>query len=169
VPDAGNIAAVEASTLCLLNEQRAAAGLKAVKTNSVLQNAATAYSRSMVASVFFSHTGADGSQPLDRIRATGYIPRLGTWAIGENLAWGASVRATPRAIMTAWMDSPGHRANILTKEYDEVGVGVVPGVPVAGVTLPGATYTNEFGFRKPAAQPKPKPRPKPRPTRRPRR
>ena len=67
----------------------------------------------MVDHQYFAHEGRDGSQPAERIRATGYLSGGGAWRIGENLAWGTGDLATPRAIMAAWMHSPGHRANIL--------------------------------------------------------
>src|SRR5919107_1385530 len=63
--------------------------------------------------------------------------------VGENLAWGQGNLATPRAIAVAWMNSPGHRHNILQPEFTEIGVGIVPGTP--GDATWGATYTTDFG------------------------
>ena len=66
--------------------------------------------------------------------------------IGENLAWGTLSLATPRAIVAAWLASPGHLANILEARYLETGIGVSPAVPVlAERRRPGATYAQEFG------------------------
>ena len=65
-------------------------------------------------------------------------------AIGENLAWGTGALATPASIMQAWMNSPGHRENILDPEYREIGIGVVAGNP-STATGAGATYANAFG------------------------
>ncbi|HET8952653.1 MAG TPA: CAP domain-containing protein, partial [Solirubrobacteraceae bacterium] len=84
-----------------------------------------------------------GETMVDRIMASRYAsPRLG-WALGENLAWGTGTLATPRAIMKAWMDSPGHRANVVKRAYREIGLGIVIGVPSDRDN--GATYTADFG------------------------
>jgi hypothetical protein len=64
--------------------------------------------------------------------------------LGENLAWGTGGLATPGAIMQAWMNSPGHRENILNPDFREVGIGVVAGNPAAADGY-GATYATEFG------------------------
>ena len=83
----------------------------------------------MVEHLYFSHAGRDGSQPAERIRASGYLSSGGSWRIGENLAWGTGELAPPKAIMAAWMNSAGHRANILQPAYREIGFGVLAGNP----------------------------------------
>jgi uncharacterized protein YkwD len=76
-----------------------------------------------------SHTGSDGSSPGDRITRAGY-----TWsAYGENVAYGY---ATPEQVMNGWMNSPGHRANILNCSFKEIGVGLAQ---------PGSYWTQDFG------------------------
>ena len=68
------------------------------------------------------------------------------YVIGENLAWGTYTLATPQAIVSAWIASPGHLANILESRYRETGIGVEPAVPESlGEGNPGATYAQEFG------------------------
>jgi uncharacterized protein YkwD len=107
------------------------------------RRAALGHSADMVKRGFFEHTTPDGETMVDRITAARYVsPRVG-WAIGENLAWGTGRLATPRAIMKAWMDSPGHRANVVKRAYRELGIGVVIGVP--SDRGHGATYTADFG------------------------
>jgi uncharacterized protein YkwD len=97
----------------------------------------------MVSRGFFEHTTPSGVTMVDRIMATRYAsPRVG-WAFGENLAWGTGSLATPRSIMKAWMDSPGHRTNVVRRAYREIGIGVVTGVPSDRDA--GATYTADFG------------------------
>ena len=98
----------------------------------------------MVDHQYFAHDGRNGSQPADRIRAAGYLSSGGAWRIGENLAWGTGDLATPRSIMSAWMHSAGHRANILMPQYRQVGFGVIAGNP-NGRDGSGATYVTEFG------------------------
>jgi uncharacterized protein YkwD len=81
---------------------------------------------------------------VDRILHSGYVRPDRGWMIGENLEWGTGRLATPRGAMRAWMDSPGHRANVLKPGYDELGVGISLGTPTAANPT-GATYTVDFG------------------------
>ncbi|MGW6965571.1 CAP domain-containing protein [Streptomyces zaomyceticus] len=114
----------------LVNVERAAAGCKALTVDADLTEAAQDYTDDMAATGNFSHTGTDGSQPQDRIEATGY-----TWSrSGENIAKGQTDAA---AVMDAWMHSPGHRANILNCGFTEIGVGVS--------TDGGPWWTQDFG------------------------
>jgi uncharacterized protein YkwD len=146
MPSTSGAAAARDATLCLVNAERTSRGLRALNDNSRLDKAATGYSREMVAHHFFDHVSPAGTDIVDRLRRVRYItPRI-SWAIGENIAWGEGTDATPDAIVEAWMNSPGHRANILSHSFREAGVGVAPGLPVGG-GQPGATYTLDFGRR----------------------
>jgi uncharacterized protein YkwD len=143
VPAAGNLTQVASATLCLLNDERAAAGLHPLTVAQGLTQPSASYSARMVAESFFAHVAPDGATLTDRLEASGYIDPDGDWTVGENLAWGQGDLGTPRNITIAWMNSPGHRANILTGEFTEVGLGIVPGTP--GDPSWGATYTTDFG------------------------
>jgi uncharacterized protein YkwD len=143
-PDATNLPTISDATFCLLNAERASRGLTALKPDRQLQRAALAHGGDMVSHGYFAHEGRDGSEPAERIRSTGYLSGGGAWRIGENLAWGTGDLATPRAIMAAWMHSPGHRANILQPQYRQIGFGVIAGNPNADDGA-GATYVTEFG------------------------
>ena len=143
VPTSGTIAVAAQATLCLLNNERAAAGLHPLTEAPGLTQPSAAYSARMVTENFFAHVAPDGATLTDRLEANGYIDPDGDWTVGENLAWGQGDLATPRNITIAWMNSPGHRANILTGEFTEVGLGIVPGTP--GDPSWGATYTTDFG------------------------
>ena len=144
-PTNANEGAVRAAILCLHNQIRADRRLPLLRENARLRRAATAHSSDMVSRGFFEHTTPNGVTMVDRIMASRYAsPRVG-WAFGENLAWGTGGLATPRAIMKAWMDSPGHRANVVKRTYREIGIGVVSGNPSTGGD--GATYATEFGRR----------------------
>jgi uncharacterized protein YkwD len=143
VPAAGNLAQVGQATLCLLNNERAAARLRPLAYSAALTQPSAAYSTRMVSEDFFAHESPDGTTLESRLTAAGYISPDGDWFVGENLAWGQGNLATPRAIAVAWMNSPGHRHNILQPEFTEVGVGIVPGTP--GDATWGATYTTDFG------------------------
>jgi uncharacterized protein YkwD len=143
VPDASNLTQVGQATLCLLNTERAAQGLRPVAETPGLTQPSRAYSARMVAESFFAHESPDGGTLVDRLTSAGYIAPDGDWTVGENIAWGQGPLSTPRSIVAAWMASPGHRKNILTGEYTEIGLGVVTGTP--GDTSWGATYTTDFG------------------------
>jgi uncharacterized protein YkwD len=142
-PSADNEAVVRAAILCLHNQIRVERGLPALRENAKLRKAAVGHSNDMVSRRFFEHTAPGGATMVDRIFASRYVPRNAGWALGENLAWGTGSLATPRGIMRAWMDSPGHKANILKRAYREIGIGVVRGIPSGDNG--GATYTADFG------------------------
>jgi uncharacterized protein YkwD len=143
VPTAATIAEASQATLCLLNDERAAAGLHPVAETPGLTQPSAAYSARMVAEDFFAHVSPDGGSLVDRLTAARYIAPDGDWTVGENIAWGQGDLGTPRSIMIAWMNSPGHRHNILTGEFDEIGIGIALGTP--GDPTWGATYTTDFG------------------------
>jgi uncharacterized protein YkwD len=143
-PSAETLAPMAEATLCLVNGERADRGLAPLTANARLADAATAYAQDLVAGQYFSHTGRDGSGVLERIKRSGYVPRGTAYVLGENLAWGSGALATPGAIVNAWMNSPGHRDNILNPDFREIGVGIVSGNPRSADGR-GATYTTHFG------------------------
>lgn len=132
------------ATLCLLNRVRARHGLPAFHLNAQLSHAARRHSRDMVRHRYFAHDSRNGRSPFDRMRATHYVPRAASWWLGENIGWGSGSLAEPIAMVRAWMHSPPHRANILSRHFRDIGIGIVPGAPVGGG---GATYTTDFGRR----------------------
>ena len=109
--------AYEAQVITLTNAQRATAGCGALRTDSRLIVAARAHSNDMVAQKFFSHTGSNGSTFVTRLAQAGYT----SGASAENIAWGYP---TPNEVVTGWMNSAGHRANILDCSSVAVGVGL---------------------------------------------
>jgi uncharacterized protein YkwD len=90
---------------------------------------------------------AGGGSFIDRIRRTGYLRHARRWTVGENLAWGTHRSSAPRAITTMWMNSPGHRANILSPSFREVGIGLALGAPGANGGS-AAPYATEFGGKR---------------------
>jgi uncharacterized protein YkwD len=147
MPAAGNLPVIRAAVLCLHNKERAQRGLAPLKENAKLRKAAKGHSDNMVAQHFFDHTAPDGSDMVDRILGTGYASGQG-WSLGENIAWGTGNLATAREIHDAWMHSPGHKANILRRQFREIGIGIAVGAPVDAGGLDGATYTADFGVRR---------------------
>jgi uncharacterized protein YkwD len=100
----------------LTNEERAKYGLPALANDAQLTQAAQGHAEDMALNNYFDHTGLDGLTPWDRITAAGYI-----WnACGENIAAGFSDAAS---VVNAWMNSEGHRANILDIIFCDIGVG----------------------------------------------
>jgi uncharacterized protein YkwD len=133
------------ATLCTLNAERARHGLPRLRLNKKLSAAARRHARDMVRRDYFAHDSLGGGSFVDRIRRSGYLRGASRWSVGENLAWGSHERSTPRAITAMWMNSAGHRANILSPAFREVGIGLALGAPDA--SGPAATYATEFGFK----------------------
>ncbi|MBM9503901.1 CAP domain-containing protein [Actinacidiphila acididurans] len=126
-----DVTAARATILSLVNQQRATAGCGPLTADSALNELAQNFSEDMAARGFFDHTDPDGNTPWDRAKKLG-ITGLG----GENIARG---QADAQAVMDAWMNSPGHRANILNCDFKTLGVGVHFG---AG----GPWWTQDFGY-----------------------
>ncbi|WP_410536223.1 CAP domain-containing protein [Streptomyces sp. KL2] len=131
LPSLDEETAAEAEVLRLVNLERAEAGCQPVTADPELAELAGEFSQDMATRGFFSHTSPNGDTPWDRAEAAG-IDNLG----GENIARG---QADARAVMDAWMDSPGHRANILNCDYRTLGVG-------AHFAEGGPWWTQNFGF-----------------------
>ena len=147
-PSTSNVDAVQHSTLCLLNEERVMRGMRRLRGNETLERVATAYTRRMVSDGFFDHVAPGGSTMLGRVRATSYLRGARGWALGENLAWGTGSLATPVKTVEAWMNSEGHRRNILDRSFKEIGIGITLGAPVeVSAAQVAATYATEFGAR----------------------
>jgi uncharacterized protein YkwD len=106
----------EQQVVALTNEARAANGCPALANNDKLHAAALGHSEDMFENDYFSHTGVDGSSMTDRIERQGYSWRR----LAENIAFG---HRTPSAVVDGWMNSSGHRANILNCDLAEIGVG----------------------------------------------
>jgi len=141
-PSSASLKKIERATHCLINKQRGRRGVNKLERSAKLDQAAVGHSRDMAAKNFFSHDGVGGSL-VDRIDHTGYLASSG-WTVGENIAWGSGERATPGAIVKAWMNSPGHRDNILRSSFKDIGIGVARGAPTGGVD-DAAVYTTDFG------------------------
>jgi uncharacterized protein YkwD len=148
-PSAQNLDRVRAATLCLVNRERAGQGEAPLSPDAAIARAAQAHTEDMASGDYFDHVGPGGDTPLSRLRGSGYIysSRIG-YELGENIGWGTLWLATPRAMVAAWMASPGHRANILDARYRDTAIGVSPH-PIASLAngQAGAIYTQDFGVR----------------------
>ena len=136
------------ATLCELNSERSRFGLRRLKLNRRLARAARKHARDMARRNYFSHDTLGGGSFVDRIRREGYLRGAHTWYVGENLAWGTRGSSRPRVIMRMWMNSPGHRANILNGSFREIGIGVAYDSPMPGGGRPAGTYATDFGSRR---------------------
>lgn len=146
VPTAATLKRTQTATLCLLNRERRHHGLKKLRAQRQLTKVARAFAKRMVKERFFDHVAPDGSTFDRRIKRSGYVAKARRYWLAENIAWGTEKLATPAEIVDSWMHSPGHRANILTPRFRDIGVGIAPGAPEAtdGDTR-AATYATEFG------------------------
>jgi uncharacterized protein YkwD len=127
----GAIGPAAAEVVRLVNVARAAAGCGVLRVDSRLTTAARLHSEDMARQGYFSHTSLDGRTPWDRMEAQGYAA-----GSGENIAAG---HATAAAVMDGWMNSPGHRANILDCASRAIGVGLGYGGAY------GTYWTQDFG------------------------
>jgi uncharacterized protein YkwD len=125
-----------ARVLDLTNAERANAGLAPLALSPELQDAAQSYSQVLASSGCFAHTCGPVPDFVDRDAAAGYD---GWTSIGENIAAGYP---TPEDVVAGWMASPGHRANILSPNFTEIGIGLS-----AGAAPYGSFWTQEFGSR----------------------
>ncbi|MEC0171966.1 CAP domain-containing protein [Paenibacillus graminis] len=116
VSDATGTAAFTQQIVTLVNKERAAAGLSPVSALASLNKVAAAKATDMRANNYFSHTSPTYGSPFDMMSAFGVTYQYA----GENIAMG---QRTPQEVMTAWMNSAGHRANILSANFNYIGVG----------------------------------------------
>ncbi|WP_340557570.1 CAP domain-containing protein [Streptomyces sp. GSL17-111] len=129
--DSGVHSAAEARVLALVNQERGRAGCSPVRADAELAKLAGDYSKDMAVRGFFSHTDPDGRSPWDRADDAG-VDHMG----GENIARG---QADAEAVMDAWMNSTGHRDNILNCAFTTLGVG-------AHFAGGGPWWTQAFGY-----------------------
>ena len=112
-----------------MNRERIARGLGELRLNSRLSRAAQDRVEDMLAKRYFAHVSPDGVDPFTWVLRRGYRYRL----VGENLALG--YRGS-QSVVTGWMNSPGHRANILKSRFEEVGIAFVDASPERGYRGP---------------------------------
>lgn len=132
-----------------INQVRAQNGLGALRSSNALAEAAEFHSKSMASRGFFAHESADGSTFWKRVER--FYPSRGFryWSAGENLAYGSPSMSADGAVR-AWMGSPGHRANMLSATWTEIGIGAVHVDSAPGVYAgrPATIITTDFGVRR---------------------
>lgn len=152
-------AVAEAAMLCLTNWARAQSGLQPLTASTTLDAAGDAKVAADITCGEFTHTPC--GHPFTDVFAT-YVAGATGYALGENIAWGTGDFGTPRGTMDGWLNSDGHRANILDARFTDLGIGYLPNQTFLGYG--GATlWSQEFGARSvPATTAKP-PAKKPKP------
>lgn len=119
-PQSPTIAQMEGLIRDRINTIRQKQGLEPLEPNPQLAQVARDYSQQMARQNFFSHTSPSGETPADRVRAVG----LTYWMVGENLFQATNIPDLVPAAVEGWMNSPGHRQNLLQSGYTETGVGI---------------------------------------------
>jgi uncharacterized protein YkwD len=138
---------LERSVLVELNAVRRAHGLVPLRASAPLARAADAHSRAMGVHGFFEHDSRDGSPFWERVER--YYGRTSRWSVGENLVWGSTGSIDARRAVELWMASPGHRKNILTARWREIGLSAVRVSAAPGVFggRDVVIVTTDFGVR----------------------
>ncbi|MCL5985791.1 MAG: CAP domain-containing protein [Actinobacteria bacterium] len=126
---------VEVQIIDLMNQQRAAAGLKALAADGRLTEVARLRSSDMIVRSYFGHYNPEGKNVFNLMKAMGIKYK----AAGENLAQGGISVAGADAVMVAWMNSSSHAANILQSKFGKVGVGVIDN---GGVRTMAVVFSN---------------------------
>ncbi|SRR5581483_9293481 len=145
--------AFSSSVACLINQRRAAFHLRPLRANLRLNSAAYVYVTSLLSGQFFTHHGGltgrnNTSTVIGRDRFIGYIPPGRRWIVGEDLREAPIPTDTPTGVVTAWMNSPEHRAWILKPKLEDIGVDAEYGIANAFPVDTGVTVAAEFGFRR---------------------
>jgi uncharacterized protein YkwD len=142
------MAALEGGVLAQLNGIRTAHGLRPLTVNPQLSAAALRHTADMLADGTFEHESPGGTSFSERIRSFYGQAGKNRWAVGENLLWSAPVVGPKRALQV-WMASPGHRENILSPTWREIGIAAEHADTSLGVFGGGAVtvITTDFGAR----------------------
>jgi uncharacterized protein YkwD len=140
--------ALDVSVLQRVNEVRSESGLPPLRVNVSLSRAAAAHTREMVASGYFGHESSDGSPFWKRVKHYYGSKGFARWSVGENLVWGSPVLSGGDAVQS-WLESPEHRANLLSQSWTEIGLAAthVPSAPGAFGDRETTVVTADFGSR----------------------
>jgi uncharacterized protein YkwD len=135
------------AVLCLINRERHSRGLSKLHRDGRLQRAAQDHNNYMQNHRCFSHQCSGEASLIGRLQRVDWLTGgLNAWAYGENIAWGSGHLGTPKNIVQQWMNSSGHRANIMSTRYDEIGIGYGKGT-ITNKSSNGAVMTTDFGWK----------------------
>jgi uncharacterized protein YkwD len=139
--------AAAGAVLCLINVERSRHGLAPVTSSALLGRAASTHSSDMVRRKYFSHVTPSGQDLRKRVARTGYLRGSRCPVLGETIAWGSDLFATPAELVKDLIASPPHRQIVLDRRYRDVGVGLALGAPMDGMGEAGSTLSLNFGRR----------------------
>lgn len=142
-----SLSTTENRILSMHNQARTANGLRRLCVHRVLTRAARSHSQEMLDKDYFAHESFNGETDQARMKRFGYTSSgFAFWKVGENIYRGSGTSGSARSAFTWWMNSSGHRANILDPDFRNVGIGVRRGEfkGQAGTTM----YTVDFGVRR---------------------
>ena len=131
------LAAQKKRILDLVNQERAKINLPPLKTETHLTQAAQNQAMDLTKRKYFDHISPEGTTPTDRIKASGYMSSAPCAQCNYSIYYGENIaknQETADEVMKAWMQSPGHRANILNPKFQQIGIGI-----------DGPSWVQEFG------------------------
>lgn len=138
---------LELAVLAEINRTRVRAGLHRLRLSKPLASAAVFHSQEMAENGYFDHRSANGLSFWDRIGRYYKAKRSRLWAVGENMLWSTAI--DPAAVVSAWLESPSHGGNLMSRRWREVGLGAVE-VPIGPGAFGGVSVvilTADFGLR----------------------
>jgi uncharacterized protein YkwD len=147
-PRSNSVRALQSDLLVQLNDFRRVHGLVPFRLSSSLSRAARQHSSEMAARGYFSHSSEDGSR-FDRRIARFYPISRHYWSVGENLLW-SSPDVDAAGALRMWLNSPEHRANLMTPRWREIGISAVHALTAPGVFggREVTVITTDFGVRR---------------------
>ena len=147
-PASVSLSTYEQQIVKCVNKERTDRDLAKLRVNAKLVDACRSHSADMGEKQYFEHDSPSGETWSERIVNHGYEREgYSTWKAGENIAWGAGLYSSPVAIVDQWMQSPMHRAVILTRDFRDLGVGAVSCDGYGGVDGEVWFFTLDVGRR----------------------
>jgi uncharacterized protein YkwD len=142
-------AALEAAVVREMNRVRTAKGLAQLRAAPSLRSAARSHSQAMLVHGFFSHDSAEGTAFSERIRRYYSNAGYARWSVGEALMASQGRFVDARAVVAAWLESPPHRAIVLSPTWRDAGIGVLyaPSAPATFGGTEAIVFTADFGLR----------------------
>jgi uncharacterized protein YkwD len=136
---------LERAAICAINHQRRRRGLRPLRHDPDLHEAAARHAKDMVVRRYFSHVSPRGRTSRDRVERAGYLAGAEFWTLAEVLAWQQAPAGSPADTVRAWMRSRPHRKALLLPSLRDVGVAIVHGTPAGG--RGGSTWAANMGRR----------------------
>lgn len=149
VPAPDNVARVESAVLCIVNQERTAAGRVPLNRAEKLDRSSRFHTIEMVRKHFLAHEAQGHPTLLARVRGFGYFTGARDGIYAENVGAGPTTNGTARALVDSWMGSETHRANIMHGPFRDIGIAAVPAPPDRAffASFASTVYTTDFATR----------------------